>query len=163
MGFGIVKITDLSGDACKIYSVARDDSEDTLLELFLDEFDSQYPKQIDEIINKLRFMGQEGGAREGFFRENEGKPGDGVVALLNAPHFPLRLYGIRFGTSLLILGSGGKKGIHTRTWQQDSKLKSSAEQMIRLSALITQRIKDKEITLASDGSIIGNKHFEEDL
>ena len=140
MGFGIVKITDLSGDACKIYSVARDDSEDTLLELFLDEFDS-----------------------EGFFRENEGKPGDGVVALLNAPHFPLRLYGIRFGTSLLILGSGGKKGIHTRTWQQDSKLKSSAEQMIRLSALITQRIKDKEITLASDGSIIGNKHFEEDL
>ena len=152
MGFGIVKITDLSGDACKIYSVARDDSEDTLLELFL-----------DEIINKLRFMGQEGGAREGFFRENEGKPGDGVVALLNAPHFPLRLYGIRFGTSLLILGSGGKKGIHTRTWQQDSKLKSSAEQMIRLSALITQRIKDKEITLASDGSIIGNKHFEEDL
>ena len=122
MGFGIVKITDLSGDACKIYSVARDDSEDTLLELFLDEFDSQYPKQIDEIINKLRFMGLEGGAREGFFRENEGKPGDGVVALLNAPHFPLRL-----------------------------------------SALITQRIKDKEITLASDGSIIGNKHFEEDL
>ena len=99
MGFGIVKITDLSGDACKIYSVARDDSEDTLLELFLDEFDS-----------------------EGFFRENEGKPGDGVVALLNAPHFPLRL-----------------------------------------SALITQRIKNKEITLASDGSIIGNKHFEEDL
>ena len=111
MGFGIVKITDLSGDACKIYSVARDDSEDTLLELFL-----------DEIINKLRFMGLEGGAREGFFRENEGKPGDGVVALLNAPHFPLRL-----------------------------------------SALITQRIKDKEISLASDGSIIGNKHFEEDL
>ncbi|MCR5433024.1 MAG: hypothetical protein K6F20_01375 [Bacteroidaceae bacterium] len=163
MGFGIVKLTDLSGDACKIYSVARDGSEDTLLELFIDKFDAQYPKQIDEVLNKLRFMGFEGGAREGFFRKNEGKPGDGVVALLNAPNFPLRLYGIRFGTSLLILGSGGKKGAETRTWQQDNSLREAAEQMILLSALITQRIKDKEIILVSDGSIMGDKHFDEEI
>ena len=158
-----MKIKDLSGDACKIYSVARDGSEDTLLESFLDKFDADYPKQIEEILIKLRFMGLEGGAREGFFRINEGKPGDGVVALLNAPHFPLRLYGIRFGTSLLILGSGSCKGGTIRTWQGDAQLKNAAEQMIRLSALITQRIKDKEITLAPDGSIIGNKYFEEDI
>ena len=163
MGFRIVKITDLSGDGCKIYSVARDGSEDTLLESFIDEFDNDYTAQIDEILNKLRFMGMEVGAREGFFRMNEGRPGDGVVALLNAPGFPLRLYGIRFGTSLLILGSGGLKERRIRSWQEDFKLRSAAEQMIKVSYLISRRVIDRVIVLKPDGTIEGNVYFEEVL
>lgn len=163
MAFSLVEIPELSGSACKIYSVAEDGAEDTLFDFFLDEMSGRFQQAVDEIWDKLLFIGKEGGARVQFFKENEGKPGDGVVALLNAPAFPIRLYGIRYGSILLILGCGGYKGPTVRTWQGDATLTKAATQMIRLSELITQRIKDKSIQIEEDGTIIGELSFEEDL
>ena len=162
MSFRLVEITELSGTACKIYSVSIDEAEDTLFDYFLDRLSDGYPKAVEEIWNKLLFMGEEGGVRLHFFRENEGHPGDGVVALLDEPRFPLRLYGIRFGTVLLILGDGGYKAPQIHAWQEDETLSRAAKQMIILSAKITERIRDKSIRIDIDGTLKGDLVFEED-
>ena len=160
MGFRIVEIEGLSGPECKIYSIAYDDKgEYTLFDDFLDRMEKDFPDDVDEIWSKLEFMGKEGGARIQFFRENEGVPGDGVVALLKEHDFPIRLYAIRYGTILLIIGSGGYKDVEA--WQDDDVLSHHATEMIRISRLITERIKDKEITICPDGSLKGDLHFEE--
>lgn len=163
MGFSLVEIPELSGRECKIYSVANDGDENTLLDYFLDEMFENYESAVDEIWDKLRFIGKEGGARFHFFRENEGRPGDGVVALLDEPGFPIRLYGIRYGSILLILGGGGPKGPQIRAWQEDKQLSIAAKQMIRLSELITERVKDKTISIMPDGSLAGDLFFDEEL
>lgn len=162
MGFRVVEIKELSGPACKIYSIAYDgDGGDTLLDEFLDRMDEEYPDEVDELWAKLEFMGREGGARIHFFRENEGIPGDGVVALLKESGFKLRLYAIRYGSFLLILGSGGYKGVDTAAWQDDEVLKQHATEMIAISAKITERIKEKEITFSPDGTLQGDLYFED--
>ncbi len=162
MGFRIVEIGELSGPACKIYSVAFDgDGGDTLFDEFLDRLDADFPEELDEVWAKLQFMGKEGGARIQFFRENEGEPGDGVVALLKESGYPLRLYAIRYGTALLILGSGGYKDPKITAWQEDNVLSRHALEMISISAKITERIKEKDITIASDGTLVGDLYFED--
>lgn len=162
MGFRVVEIEELSGPACKIYSIAYDgNGDDTLFDEFLDRLDEEYPNEVDEIWAKLVFMGQEGGARVQFFRENEGLPGDGVVALLKESGFPLRLYAIRYGTILLILGSGGYKYADIAAWQDDPVLAERAREMIRISAKITERIREKDIVISPDGTLTGDLYFED--
>ena len=160
MGFRIVEIEELSGPACKIYSIAYDGKGgDTLFDDFMDRMDVDYSDEVEEIWDKLEFMGREGGARIQFFRENEGTPGDGVVALLKESGFSLRLYGIRYGTILLILGSGGYKNVGK--WQEDEVLGKHATEMIAISAKITERIKNKDITICADGKLEGDLYFED--
>lgn len=162
MGFRIVEIEELSGPACKIYSIAFDgDGGDTLFDEFLDRLDAVFPEELDEVWAKLQFMGKEGGARIQFFRENEGEPGDGVVALLKESGYPLRLYAIRYGTVLLILGSGGYKNPKIAAWQDDEILTKHATEIIHISAKITERIKEKDLTIASDGTLAGDLYFED--
>ena len=162
MGFRVVEIEELSGPACKIYSIAYDgNGDDTLFDEFLDRLDEEYPNEVDEIWAKLLFMGKEGGARIQFFRENEGEPGDGVVALLKESGYPLRLYAIKYGTILLILGSGGYKDPKISAWQEDEILTKHAQEMIRISAKITERIKEKDIVISPDGTLTGDLYFEE--
>lgn len=161
MSYRITEIEELSGPACRFYSVAYNKSEDTLLDDFLDRLWDDYPEEVEEIWNKLEFMGREGGARLQFFRENEGKPGDGVVALLKERGFTLRLYGIRYGSILLILGSGGVKPKSIQSWQQDPNLATYAQEMIKISAAITKRIRENEIIISDEGELSGNLEFEE--
>ena len=162
MGFRIVEIEELSGPECKIYSVAYDgNGGDTLFDEFIDRLEDDYPEEVDEIWAKLRYMGNEGGARIQFFREHEGVPGDGVVALLKESAFRLRIYAIRYGSILLILGSGGYKGEGVAAWQDDDILTEHATEIIRISAQITERIKDKSITISPDGTLKGDLYFED--
>ena len=162
MGFRIVEIDERSGPECKIYSVAYDgDGEDTLFDEFLDRLEDDYPDEISELWSKLVFMGKEGGARIQFFRENEGCPGDGVVALLKESGFTLRLYAIRFGSVLLILGSGGYKSSSIGSWQEDEILSKHAIEIMRISRLITERIRNKDITIGIDGTLTGDLYFED--
>ena len=163
MGYGIVEISDLSGPGCKIYSVVRDGEEGTLLDEFIERMDAQgYSECVNEILLALTSFGREFGAREQFFRLNEGKPGDGVVALLKKKRFQIRLYGIRFGNVLLILGSGGVKPPGIASWQQDPVLKEHAEEMITLSRQIQERIINKEIFISPQGELSGNLRFDQE-
>ena len=160
MWLRIVEIPELSGVACKIYSIAFDGSEDTLFDLFLDGLSDDYPAEVEEIWDKLEFMGREGGARIQFFREGEGRPGDGIVALLKECGFSLRLYCIRYGSCTLVLGNGGCKSPRTKAWQDDPQLSGFVEELMWISSVLTEKIKNKEIGFTSDGSLTGDLEFE---
>lgn len=160
MKIKIVEIPELSGLACKIYSIAYDGSEDTLFDIFQDSMDKDYADEVDLIWYALEFMGKEGGARIQFFREDEGKPGDGIVALLKKKKYPLRLYCIKSGNCTLILGRGGYKPPSIRTWQDDPHLSECVQELMWISSLMTEKVKNKEIRYGNDGSLIGDLEFE---
>lgn len=90
---------------------------------------------------------------------HEGTPGDGVCALYDIPNKRLRLYCIVYGTVAVILGGGGIKRV--RVWQDDEFLRKHAELMIRISRIISLRIKEGDIKISDDG-FTGNIKINED-
>ena len=160
MNYEIIQIDELSGSKASIYSVLPEGEDLTLFDSFVEEYDKQYPLEIKYIVKLLQTMGEQFGIREQLIKSNEGKLGDGVIALYDDPDKNLRLYGIRYGSSILVLGSGGEKSKQIRAWQEDSKLKKEAEIIIKISADINQRIKDKEIEFSEDYTeLTGNLNF----
>ena len=73
----------------------------------------------------------------------------------------MRLYCIRFGSVLLVLGGGGYKDSSIRAWQDDEKLRKAAIRMEQISAIIAERIRNREILIGPDGSISGELVFED--
>ena len=88
---------------------------------------------------------------------NEGRPGDGLCAITDLKG-KLRLYCIRFGNALLVLGGGGPKT--TRTYQEDPKLLSENMLLRRVSDVIAEAVKGKDIGIEEDGSLTGNLVIE---
>ena len=148
-GFHIIKIEDLSGRKCNIYSIASSEKGDTLFEKFIDRYCDIYKEEIDEIVNRLVVMGKAEGARIGYFKENEGKPADHVCALYDLPCRKLRVYCVRIGTSLVILGGGGPK--KTGKWQEDDNLSVSARQMISFAAALFEAKDKGDICIDENG------------
>lgn len=128
----------------------RDETK-TLLDLFIDENISLFKSETKELVTRLRTIGNLTGARVQFFKNNEGIPGDGVCALFDMDDSNLRLYCIRYGMQLIIVGGGGYKPKGIRTLQEDEKLKYENYFLRKVSQLITNRIKDKEIEFINDG------------
>lgn len=79
MKFEIVNIEEFSGGMAKIYSVMFEDDDMTLMDHFFED-NAQYSEEMKEMAKKLESMGNYTGCRIQFFKENEGAPGDGVVA-----------------------------------------------------------------------------------
>ncbi|MFK7776050.1 MAG: hypothetical protein AB8F94_28265 [Saprospiraceae bacterium] len=156
MNFEVVKLEGLSGKETSIYTVFVEELETTLFDRFLLENAQNYPVEIQNLIDRLETIAHNTGARNNFFREKEGKPGDGVCALFDIPDHNLRLYCIRYGMNLVILGGGGEKNV--QAWQDDEKLSEEAKLMIKISKEIYQRQLDGDIKFINDG-----KDFEGDL
>lgn len=93
-----------------------------------------------------------------FFKVNEGVPGDGVCALYDNPNSYLRLFCIRYGTQIVILGNGGYKPKNVRNFQEIDKLKDENYFLRKVSKEITQRLSEKDIIITKDF-----KDFEGDL
>jgi hypothetical protein len=72
------------------------------------------------------------------------------------PEYKLRLYCIRYGTQLVILGGGGHKNV--RALQDDKKLKDESYFLRELSQQITKKLRNKDIKFIDNG-----KDFEGDL
>lgn len=140
-----------------IYSVAIDDSDHTLYDLFLEENDEKYRKELGNIIVKLKIMSGKTGFGDFYFKLNEGKPGDGLCAITDIKG-KLRLYCIRFGNVLLVLGGGGLKT--TRTYQEDDKLYSENLKLRLISEAMTKAIKDGTIIIEDDGRLTGDLALE---
>lgn len=143
MNFKLSKIQELSGNRASVYSIILKGDQTTLFEQFIVENMLNNKKEVLNILERLRLIGLEFGARENFFKMKEGYPGDLVCALYDDPKAKLRLYCIRYGTSTIIIGGGGTK--NTRTWQEDPNLDKSAREMMEVSKLIYQRMKDGEL------------------
>lgn len=161
MKFKIVKLTSFNGYRCGVYSILIDNEQKTLFDCFLSENNIIFKSEIQSILNRLITINTLTGAREGFFKLNEGNPGDGVCALFDIPNSHLRLYCIRYGNSLIILGGGGKKDKSVRKFQDVDKLKNENYLLRDISAQIMTRIKEKEITFSEDGTeLTGELEFE---
>lgn len=146
----LVKIDSLSGSKASVYSVSLDKETETLLEKFIRENNNSFLSETKDILKRLRTIGHKTGARKQFFKEFEGKPGDGVCALYDNPDSKLRLYCIVFGTQLLVVGGGGPKPKNISAFQDDEKLTDENYFLRWLSEQIAQRIKNKEITYEND-------------
>jgi hypothetical protein len=163
VNFEIVKLSDFSGKKATIYSVIMEDEEVTLLDHFLDENEGDYPHEVSDIVNRLSVLGNITGAREHFFKEWEGKPGDGVCALYDNPDSNLRLYCIRYGSCTVIIGGGGFKPKSISALQEDKKLTTENYRMRKVSQVIMNALKEKDIRWSSDGmELIGDLKFIQD-
>lgn len=159
-----IELIELEEFNCKvghIYSVAVDGADQTLYDLFLEENEGDYRAELGEIANKLNTMSSRTGFAENFFKLNEGKPGDGVCALTDLKG-KLRLYCIRFGNILLVLGGGGPKSKLIRAYEEDPKLLSENLMIREVSNAMAKAIREKDLILEEDGSLSGDVIIELD-
>ena len=150
MKYRLVKLSSFSANECSIYSILLNDEQETLLEKFIKENKDTFLSEIKDILQRLRTIGHKTGARIDFFKLDEGYPGDGVCALYDDEESNLRLYCIRYGTQLVVVGGGGPKPKEIRALQEDEKLTKENYFLRSLSAKITERIKEKEICYTND-------------
>lgn len=148
----LVDLEEFSGNKAHIYSVLLDDAEDTLFDQFVEENGPLYPNEIREIVKELIAMGNKVGCQEHFFKLNEGRLGDGVAAVWAKR---IRVYCLRYGSSLIILGGGGYNSPSIRAYQEDPVLSGKVEEIKRIAELINERIKEKDLKLNEDGIISG--------
>lgn len=152
MRYKLVRISKLSGDEASIYTLVPESEDgnfqESLFDTFVNENKDSHLSEIKNIVSRLRTIGNDTGARESFFKTKEGAPGDGVCALYDSPSKKLRLYCIRYGTELIVLGGGGPKNV--RTLQEDSKLKSENYFLRWLSDKITDCRNNGDLTFSSD-------------
>jgi len=112
--YEIVEIQEFSGSEAKVYSIIPKGESETLFLKFVAEYEKEFKSEIKDIAKRIYQIGHTTGARNSFFKQNEGKFGDFVCALFDSPEKNLRLYCIRFGTQVVILGGGGEKTV--RAW-----------------------------------------------
>jgi hypothetical protein len=161
MRFEIVELLDFSGYKAGIYTVILNYESLSIFDNFIKENIPIFPEEIDNILSKIETIGHETGAREHFFKLNEGTLGDGICALYDNPDKKIRLYCIRYGSTTIILGGGGYKNV--RALQDDPKLKHENYLLRKISNLITKAIKEGDISWAADGKkLIGNLIIQDD-
>lgn len=150
MRIQLVKIEQLSGKQASIYSVVYNDDQITLFDKFLIENKNSFKSELLSIVVRLNVIGKKTGARESFFKLDEGDIGDGVCALYDDPKKNLRLYCIKYGTSLIIIGSGGHKPKTVRALQEDPKLMEENLVMREISKLIKEKMEEKSLFFSED-------------
>lgn len=163
MAYKIVKLTNFCGKEASVYTIKDLDTNETLFERFVKDNISSFVSEINDILIRLKTIGQKSGAREQFFKHKEGIPGDGVCALFDIPGSKLRLYCIRYGMNLIILGGGGEKSKKIRALQEDELLTHANYFLRQLSKDIKSRTDSKEICFTNEGmDLEGNLKFYDD-
>lgn len=163
MRYKLVKLSKFSGNKASIYSITVNDEQETLLDKFINENKDTFLSEIKNIFMRLRSIGLTTGARIEYFKEFEGNPGDGVCALYDDEDSNLRLYCIRYGTQLVVVGNGGPKPKSMSAFQDDKKLTDENYFLRWLSDEITTRIKEREICYINDYlDFSGDLEFQDD-
>ena len=150
---------ELSGEQTTIYSVITGNSKYTKLQEFISENFEKYPKEVKNIITQIRVIGKKTCARTDFFKENEGNLGDGVCALYDKN---IRLYCIRYGKEMVIIGNGGYKPKEISAFQEDEKLKEENYVLRKISSKITENLNDNIFYSCDYHYFNGNLEFEID-
>jgi hypothetical protein len=163
MNYKLVKLHKYSGNEASVYSIYLFDKRKTLFDIFIEENKNLFISELKDIAKRLIVIGHDTGARNIYFKEHEGKPGDGVCALYDEPDSNIRLYCIRYGSSLIILGGGGPKVKSIHAFQDDAKLTDENYLIRDIAKEINQRIKDREIEFTNNHKDFkGNLDFYED-
>ena len=69
--FELVRLDELSGEKCCIYSVRINDEDNTQFEQFLDENYNSFKEEALDIFTRLKAIGKSVGLRHGFYRHNK--------------------------------------------------------------------------------------------
>lgn len=141
----------LSGNNASVYSVIIDENKDTLFEVFLKENAEFHLKELTNIMLRIRTMGEKTGVIDDFLKIHEGRFGDDVCALYDIPNSKLRVYCIRYGSNIIILGGGGIKPKNTRAFQETPKLENENYLMRRISTAISKSLRNKKMFYSDDG------------
>lgn len=149
MTISLKRLDKLSGKKATVYSVQLDDGTD-LFDQFLKENSAEYEKDVKDILQRIRSISRKAGAQKHFFKTKEGKPGDGVCALYDTPEKHLRLYCIRMGNTVIILGGGGPKPKEICALQEDPKLKHENYLLRDISKELTDKMRNGEIRFSDD-------------
>ncbi|MGM0497528.1 MAG: hypothetical protein ACQESJ_06380, partial [Bacteroidota bacterium] len=154
-----IKEEKLSGKEASIYSIFLEEEQETLFNRFINENKNSFKSELKDIINRIKVIGHKTGAREQFFKLKEGKPGDGVCALYDRPDKNLRLYCIRYGKTIILLGGGGQKD--TNTLQEEPKLKQENYILRKVAKEIQEKMQEGEIKFSDDYmSFLGDLEFK---
>ena len=157
----LVKLDNLSGKEASIYGILVDDLQITSFETFLEENKIIFICELIDIISRLQSIGNVIGAREQFFKLDDGNKRGGVCALFDTPNKKLRLFYKRYGTSIVIVGGGGPKNVQKLKLVE--KLNKEKHLLRKLSALITERFKEGEISFTKDyRDFLGNLEFNDE-
>ncbi|WP_036841280.1 hypothetical protein [Polaribacter sp. Hel_I_88] len=162
----LIKIPNLSGSRGSVYTILIDEEENTSFKNFVMNNQNSFKSEIKDIVARLKTMSSKTGMRENFFKLHEGSPGDGVCALYDEDNSNLRLYCVRYGSQLVIVGGGGHKPKSIRAFQEDTNLERENYILRELSKLITEKMQDREIRFSEDGMdfegdlIIENLNYE---
>ena len=164
VNFEVVRLDEFSGSKATIYSIIleEDSVEDqTLFDKFLHENSSLYPNEIKDILSRLYSITHKTGAQDFLLKPNEGGFTDDIVALYDDPKKNLRLYAIRFGMNILILGGGGYKPKKIKALQENPKLRKENYILRECAKQIDNRIRDKGLMLIGH-ELIGDFNFYND-
>ena len=145
MNLKLVKLDNFLGSEASVYTLKDLGNNKTLFDNFIWENINSFKSELNDIVLRLKEIGKHTGAREQFFKTKEGKPGDGVCALFDIPDSNLRLYCIRYGSTLIVLGGGGHKPKTVLALQEVPKLEEENKIVKIVSAQILERLKNKEI------------------
>jgi hypothetical protein len=160
MKISLIELVQFSGRKAHFYTVAVNDDEKSLFQHFVEDNRALHKEEIDELLMRIKAMGETTGAREHFFKLNEGKPDDSVVALYDLPAKHLRLYCLRLGSCTVILGNGGPK--NTRTYNEDKNLNNKVKLLQKISKLIDENIRSKDVQIDENGAIYCNDEIIDD-
>ncbi len=144
MYYEIVKLHRYSGKGCTIYTVRLKGQTQTLFEKFIADNLPKYQGDIRKLIANLRDIGAELGMREKFFKPEEARLGDQICAMYIKSGPGIRLYFVKYGQDVIILGGGGDKGPGVKAWQDDPELAVHVELLKRLSEHIGSRLEKRE-------------------
>ena len=149
MEFELVKLAGFSNDEVSVYTLLNCDTGISLFQSFIQENQHEFPDEVKDIAKRILSF-KEVGARENFFKINEGKPGDGVCALYDDEKSNPRMHCNRYGTVVVVLGSGGHKPKTTRRLQETKKLEDENQIMRNLSAEIEKRRRNGDLSFSKD-------------
>ena len=145
MKIKLVKINNISGGLTSFYSVCYEPSEVTIFDEFCSQYRNTYGSQIREINTRLLDMGTNMGANQFFFKPKRIKKGDNVC-ILKEPHLTeMRLFCIKYGEKLVVLGGGGPKLKKIDSLASKNLLKKEQEKMSQISRLIDMKIQSGEL------------------
>jgi hypothetical protein len=156
MIFELVELIEFSGPKATVYSLYLEDENQTLFDKFLSENIDEHRQEILSILDKINKISYKFGAERMFFKENEGKLGDLVCALYDSPDSNLRLYCIRLGKTIIILGGGGYKSKLIRALQEDPLLTKENLIMRKFSEILGKRMKERDIFWIDEMTLDGN-------
>ncbi len=143
------------GDGGTLYSLQFAGEKETELEKFLHSELLLKENGFLEIAQRLSNMTVSLGFKEHFFEVNEGLRTDSVAALKKGR---LRLYCLRWSSTLVIVGTGGIKT--AQTYQKDIALRNIVPELQEIDKLIVKRQRSREIKIDHDtGKMSGNLIF----